>query len=139
MARPDSERELEGLLPLVGDDRRVRDLLTPTRSRQATRKRRAKFLESLYHSPPFPERYVTALSHEESLSVDLICAELRARGAPDECYVISNASKDDATTVKLEEALSRIAEGTILLCIPGRLALYVSEDESDTWIVERRA
>lgn len=139
MAQPDTQRELEGLLPLVGDDGRIRDLLTPTKSRQASRKRRRKFLHSLYHSPPFPDRYVTALSHEQSLSLNQICAELRARGAPDECYMIANAPRYDGTTMKLEEALALTGEGTILLCIPGRLAFYVSEDESDTWIVERHA
>jgi hypothetical protein len=141
VAEPDTERELEGLLPLLGDgDGRIRKLLTPTKSREGTRKHRRKFLHSLYHQPPFPDSYVTDLSHKQPhIPPERIFAELRARGAPDECYVISNDSEYDGTTMKLEEALNEVGDGSILLCIPARLAYWESENGSDKWIAERRA
>lgn len=80
---------------------------------------------------------MTALSLDQSSSAQRIAAALRARGAPNECYVITEGERD-GTTTRLEDALRWTRGGTVLLCIPGRLAYYVSEDESDQWIVERR-
>jgi hypothetical protein len=123
VATPDSEIELK-LLDLVdGSQRaRVRSLLTSKRGRK-------KFLDTLYHHPPFDDRYVTVLTHEASFP-ETICAELVARAAPEQCYVISTNSGLDGTTMELGDALDEVwlhDYGTILLCIPGRLAYYEGE------------
>ena len=144
VADSDTERELTALLPLVAPTvrGRVRAELTPTGSRRASDARRGKFLDSLYHVPPFDHRYVTVLPSEQQ-GAEAVRAGLVARGAPDECYVISNASSCDRTTMRLSDAVDELclSEGTILICIPGRLAYYVGEASGGgdyQWIVERR-
>jgi hypothetical protein len=142
VADPDTERELTGLLPLVESTvrARVRAELTPTKSRRSSRDRRRKFLQSLYHTPPFDGRYVTVLPYEQT-GPKAVRAELVARGAPKECYVITDDSRYDGTTMQLDEALDRVGEGTILVCILGRLAYYEGEASIGgeyQWIVERR-
>ena len=133
MADPDTDLELTGLLPLVASNlrARVRAELTPTKSRRASLDHRRKFLDSLYHSPPFDGRYIIEQYPKG------VRAELVARNAPNECYVISNDSRYDGMTMQLDEALDRVGEGSILLCIPGQLAYYEGEDSSECWIVQR--
>src|SRR5262245_59108587 len=104
---------------------------------------RVKFLDTLHHDPPFADRHVTVVSCAQSWP-DPICAELRARGALDECYVISTSSRWDTRTMQLPEAMNEICgygDGTIVLFIPDRLAYYEGEANTEgdyQWIVERR-
>jgi hypothetical protein len=64
---------------------------------------------------------------------------LRARGAPDTCYAISEDEDLDGKEAPLAEALRTIfgrGIGTFLSCLPGKLAYF--EDEEDRWILERK-
>ena len=128
---PDAQREL-ALVALADRSHkaRLRDQLPRKRGRE-------RFLSSLWHNPPFDPRYVTEVEFEHAVEKELI-----ARGAPSDCYVISNNPDYDARTMPLGEALSAVTDGygvdgTILLCIPGRLAFYRGEDGEQQWIVER--
>ena len=134
---PDLEKELS-LIQLAGRDQKAR-----LRSLLGCKKGREKFLASLYHNPPFDPRYVTVLemNYDEAVKRELV-----ARGAPDQCYVISNSFEHDGTTMSLDQALQELndhgwtGDGTILLCVPGRLAYYIGEAHYGggyTWIVER--
>jgi hypothetical protein len=136
----DAAKEL-GLVDLA--DRSLRERL---RTLLGSKRGRTKFLAMLYHNPPFDRRYVTVLPYENS-SRDAVWAELVARGAPHECYVISTDSETsggstyDGTTMRLRDALDECGAGTILLCVPGRLAYYEGEaviGGGYQWIVERR-
>ena len=103
-------------------------------------KRRGDVLDTLYHHAPLDPRCMTRVaSHEQSARG--IEALLRARGAPDLCYVISTDRTLDATTVQLSTALSRIVgrgEGTIVSCIRGRLGYFEAEDAGERYLLERR-
>jgi hypothetical protein len=142
VADPDTELELTGLLPLFARDARarIRAELTPTKSRKASRDHRRKFLGSLDGHMPFDPRYETVLSFEEQSdrTGNAVLAELVARGAPTECYVIAADSRYDGRTMQLDEAIHRVREGSILLCIPGRLAYHRCEYANESRIVERR-
>jgi len=141
---PDRDADTElSLLPLCDPllRHRVRELLSRKHKRGTLH--RGKVLGSLYHHPPFDDRYVTVLSYEQSWP-DAVRTELLARGAPDNCYVISNHSRHDGMTIPLDDAINELVgygDGTILLCIPARLAYYEGESSSSggyQWIVERR-
>lgn len=65
---------------------------------------------------------------------------LKAKGAPDICYAVSEDDDIDGKEISLVEALKAIfgrGIGTFLSCLPGKLAYF--EDEDDRWILERKA
>lgn len=67
-----------------------------------------------------------------------IHSELLARGAPDECFLISESSKLDGKKMKLKLALDIVVAGgfvSIVSCIPGVLAFYEGEGRSSGCIL----
>jgi hypothetical protein len=141
---PDRDIETElTLLPLCPASLRARLRTLLSSTREGRKSPRSKFLGSLHHVPPFDDRYVTVLPYEQTWP-DAVRAELVARGAPKDCYVISTHSRHDGMTIPLDDAINELVgagDGTILLCIPGRLAYYEGEEAIGggyQWIVERR-
>jgi hypothetical protein len=64
---------------------------------------------------------------------------LRSKGAPEDCFTMSEIGSIDARILPLADALQKIVDyqmGTILCCIPGRLAYF--ENEDDRFIFERK-
>jgi hypothetical protein len=103
-------------------------------------KRRPKFLCELYHFRDFDPACLVPLSGPNDSAAGLI-ADLRRRGAAKDCYVISVVHDLDGVTAPLEQIVPRVfalAEGTLLLCIPGRLAYYEGEAPNNRYILERR-
>ncbi len=97
-------------------DRWLAKLLSP---------KRQSFLDRLNHLADLDERYATPLSP----GVDPLSA-LRSRGAPATCFAISDLPSLDGRELPLKEAIEQIEAGgmgTILCCIPGRLAYYCDE------------
>lgn len=98
-------------------------------------RRRKKALDTLNHAVPLDPRFMTHISG----GLD-VAEVLRARGAPDACYVLSAIAEIDGCELPLEEAV-REAEvrfwGTIIGCIPGRLAFYLGEGGETRAILER--
>lgn len=106
-----------------------------------SRKRRRKILERLAQCPDFDERLATLVPPAEQ-TPERISALLRQRGAPDSCHVISEWSELDGKEMLLSEVLSRIVGygmGTIVSCVPARLAYYEGEDAGERYILERKA
>jgi len=94
-------------------------------------KGRSKFLQKLYHFPDFDPGCVVELTRATNFADGLI-AELRRRGATDQCYVISVLKELDGVIAPLEEIIrevfaSAVHEGTIVCSAPGRLAYYEGE------------
>jgi hypothetical protein len=57
---------------------------------------------------------------------------LQSKGAGKTCWVMSEDKDLDGREVDLESVLEKVVDrqmGTILSCIPGKLALFVGEDE----------
>ena len=95
----------------------------------ASPKRRPKFLRELYHFRHFNAACVVELSGPSDSSEGLI-AELRRRGASEECYVVSAVPELDGTTGALGDIIREVfafREGTLISCLPGRLAYYEGE------------
>lgn len=89
---------------------------------------RGKFLSRLCHGIAPHPAYASALRRGQR-SADAMLERLRKLGAPAACYVIaSDHPALDDTFLDLESLLStelyRCHHGTIVSCIPGRLALY---------------
>jgi hypothetical protein len=95
-------------------------------------KHRHKITRSLAHPNPqwFDARFVRRIPPAENNPVS-IARLLREKGAGSKCWAISEDRTIDAREVNLEDILDEIVGreiGTILSCIPGKLAFVESED-----------
>jgi hypothetical protein len=109
---------------------RYREFLSNTRLRH-------KFINQLPHFADFDPKYRLPISSDKLL-IENITAELQKRHCPSVVYAISEDPTLDQRELPLTEALNRIVGrgiGTVLSCIPGRLAFVETEDER--YILER--
>jgi hypothetical protein len=93
--------------------------------RMSSPKTRTKQLQQLNHCTELDERFLSKFAYFTD-----VLPELRRLGAPAMCYVISSAGEIDGREMPLDEAFEaaeRYAFGTIISCIPGRLAYYLDE------------
>jgi len=98
---------------------------------------RGKFTSQLAHFKDFDPKYRLPLASNK-LFVDNIARELQRRHSPSVVFAISEDPALDEKDLPLIEALKRIVGsgmGTVLSCIPGRLAFVETEDER--FILER--
>jgi hypothetical protein len=98
---------------------------------------RHKFTKLLAHFTDFDPKYRQPISSAK-LCVENMALELQKRHAPSIVYAISEDPTLDQKELPLVEALKQIVGrgmGTVLSCIPGRLALVRTEDER--FILER--
>lgn len=107
----------------------------------ASPKRRDKVLEKLHHFRHLDLRYATAVPSNRQRS-RFVASELRARGAPEMCYVVSNEPDLDGRELPLDEALAAILDeglpmGTFVSCLPGRLAYFHDEEIESRYILGR--
>lgn len=97
--------------------------------------RRSVFLDRLNHCPDLDPRFVTSVA-----SAAEVVGLLRSCGAPATCYVLSAADELDGRELSLEQAVAeaeRAGWGTIISCIPGRLAYYYDECGGRRLLLER--
>jgi len=120
----------------------VRAFIDPNRTERylgflTNAKKRAKLLNELSHfkalNPKFMLR-IPSNQHRPAALLDL----LKAKGAGTKYWVISENRKLDGQELELEAALKETVGyqmGTLISCIPGRLAYF--EDEDGRSILER--
>jgi hypothetical protein len=90
----------------------------------------------LAHFRHLDERYLIRIVPSEQNPSDI----LRSKGAPEICYAVSEDDELDGKEIDLTHALETVigrGMGTLLWCIPGKLAYF--EDEDCRWILERRS
>lgn len=101
-------------------------------------KRRQKLIRELWHFSDFAPSHAVRLS--ATLSWEGLLEELRLRGATNECYLISVEGGWDGKTVPLADAVRGVYAsllGTIMCCVPGRLAYFEGEVPDDRCILQR--
>jgi hypothetical protein len=101
-------------------------------------KRRTDILRTLPHLKDLENRFLLRVPAPQSTS--LILQMLEERGAPEQCYVVSESAWLDARTLPLKEALELIigmSPGTLVSCIPGRLGYFEGEDRGARFILQR--
>jgi hypothetical protein len=101
--------------------------------------RRRECLRQLYHFRDFVPDCIVPLA-KGRMSADAILAELHRRDAGGACYLISVQPALDGITIQLQDAIARVyrvAEGTILSCVRGRLAYYEGEPPHNRFILHR--
>ncbi len=101
----------------------------------ANSKRRAKILDGLNHLRDLDPRYSTEIPSDRD-----VFELLRGRGAPASCHLISGAMELDSREMPLVDAIDQIEShmlGTLVGCIPGRLAYYYGEGGEQRLLLER--
>ncbi len=106
-------------------------------------KTREKFTRELAHFRWFDHRFAISapwkvdptfrLWDGHTQGIAHISRLLKSKGARHTCWVISENSKLDGRELELDRALGNVigqGMGTILSCVPGRLAFFEGEDES---------
>jgi hypothetical protein len=122
------------------EDATVRAFIIPARrdryaSLLGNPKKRREVLDRLNHCHDFDPRYATAVPS----SAD-VAKLLRSCGAPPTCHVISDHKPIDGQEMQLDEAvLDGAWSGTLLCCIPGRLAYYMGEGGEQRILLRRDA
>ena len=107
----------------------------------STAKGRKKFIARLAHSDLLDPRYVRRIDPREQ-TIDAIEDQLRERGAPATCYVISEDPRLDRQQMSMRGALEAIVGSgmsTFLSCIVGRLAYFEGEEPGARYVCERAA
>lgn len=73
-------------------------------------------------------------------SVDSVERLLKKKGASNDCYVLSSNSNTNEEFMALDNALEETlgkGMGTLISCIPGKLAYFELEDINEKYILER--
>lgn len=102
----------------------------------ATPARRSRFLDRLNHCRDLDPRYATLLAS----NTDVVTL-LRQRGAPAFCQLISATSSLDGRELPMTEAVREVelgGWGTIVCCLPGRLAYFYDECGERRMLLERK-
>jgi hypothetical protein len=100
-------------------------------------KRRKEFVRDLAHFGDFDPRWIIRIA-PSSQNPEGIYTILKSHGASELCHVISEFTELDGKEIRLKDALKKIIGyqmGTILCCLPGRLAYF--ENEDSRFILER--
>lgn len=121
----------------------VRSFVAPQRQARflellSNPKRRAKFLSDLAHKAPFDPRWIVSLPSSLQNPTALYKL-LRSKGAPEECWVFTEAERLDHSFQGLANILAlTVGYGmaTCISCLPGGLAYF--ENEDDRFVMERR-
>jgi hypothetical protein len=97
----------------------------------ANPKKRAVFNRELHHPKPnfLQTKYIEQIVPSQQYT-RFVAPRLKSMGAPDDCWVFGNHV--DGRPMKLEDALDELIglrSGTIVSCLPGKLAFFESEDE----------
>ena len=109
----------------------------------SSHKNRKKLTQELPHFRWFDRRFATAipwkvdptlkLAQRHAQGIENIFRLLKSKGARETCWCISEDADLDGKELNLENTLSNTMGrdmGTILSCIPGRLAIFTGEDET---------
>ncbi len=122
----------------------VRSFIQPNKHERlinflASPKKRRKATDSLYHMSDLNELHIVQIDLN-GFTPHQVAQQLYDRGAPKTCRVISTNSRFDAKELELEFVLSEVigwSDGTVLSCIPGKLAYYEGESPNNRFILRK--
>lgn len=130
-----SQDHINGILRLIAPE-----LKADAKRKLKTVKGRQKWLHNLRHYVEMHPKFSHQPPSGQRDPEDLI-KQLRKLGAGDSCYVVASDSDLDDTFQSLKEMVEQqfdlFGHGTILSCIPGKLALYRSAWPHHNLIIHR--
>lgn len=101
------------------------------------KQKRSKWLDKLNHNPGLDPRYTSWVDSKAD-----IIAILKAKGASRNCFVISCSDEIDLKEMDLIQAFESatlLGWGTVIGCVPGKLAYYYGEMGESRAILERKS
>ena len=101
-------------------------------------KKRRTILDALYHFNDLDERFMVPVP--PGFHASDIAEALRSYGAPNSCWVMSTDDSLDAREMLLDEVLAEIVgygQGTLISCVPGKLAFFEGENRGDRCFLRR--
>jgi hypothetical protein len=104
----------------------------------SSQRHRRKFTAELAHFKWLDERFAHLIPASTAHTAEELARLLRSKGASESVWVISEDTSIDARDCDLDTAIRHIlgrGMGTILSCIPGKLAYF--EDEDEQLLLER--
>ena len=124
----------------------IRAFIVPAKQQRflellAKPRRRADALKALAHFSDLDARYALSVPAGEQSTASIL-ELLRTRGAPADCYLLSESTEFDRRTMPLANALDAVVGmgwGTIVSCVPGQLGYYEGGGPGDRRILIRRA
>ena len=103
-------------------------------------KRRSSFLHRLADDRDFDSRFRVLISPDQQ-TPDCVAAQLQKLNAPASCHLISEQTELDGREMDLLAALQLVIGsglGTVISCIPGKLAYYEGEIPRDRYVLYRK-
>lgn len=94
-------------------------------------KRRREFTSKLPHFPWLEERFASPIPARIAHTSDELVALLKAEGAGTLVWIISEDRSLDGRSLPIQEAMDAVwgqFSGSVLSCIPGRLAFFHGEE-----------
>ena len=107
----------------------------------STRGGRSKLRAKLAHLTDLDPRYTHPVAGADATPAGLERL-LKAEGAPDLCYCLSENPELDDRDLSLGDALSQVVGygmGTIVSCLPARLAYFEGEGSRERYVLKRAA
>jgi hypothetical protein len=101
---------------------------------------RQKFRDALPHFKWLDERFAHAISPKVAHTAAELVGLLRSKGAGRTVWVISQKREIDGREMSLEDAMKQIwgaQQGTILSCVPGKLAFFKDEEMHSERLLHR--
>jgi hypothetical protein len=102
--------------------------------------RRQKFREALPHFKWLDERFAHPIPSNVARTAAELVALLRSKGAGRTVWVISERVSMDGRELNLEDAMEETwgaQRGTILSCVPGKLAFFRDEEMHSERLLQR--
>jgi len=106
----------------------------------ASPKRRREILDRFNHVLDFDPKFAT-LVPKELRTADKLIQLLGQRGAAETCHVMADTLDIDGEDSPLREALAEVIAhdfGSVLCCLPGRLAFHKAEAIEQAWYIFER-
>jgi len=98
-----------------------------------------KFASRLAHFDDFDPRFIVSVPNSKHTATGIEEA-LRRLGAPSRCFLLSENTPLNGTEGDLHSVLETVigyGYGSIICCLPGRLAFFEGEGPSDRYILSR--
>jgi hypothetical protein len=105
----------------------------------ANPRKRGIILRRLAHGGDLDPRFIHRVPDADQ-TPERIQRMLVSRDAPERCFVVSENAALDGRELPLGEALRAVVgyrQGTLISCVPGRLAYYEAEESGERYILER--
>jgi hypothetical protein len=103
-------------------------------------KRRRKFTDGLAHFKWLDMRFAHHIPASTAHTAAELVSLLRRKGAGKAVWIISEYAPIDGKEMSLEDAMEQtwgLCRGTILSCIPGKLAFFRGEEMRSEYLLER--